>query len=193
MSHDKIRAAARERMAQTGEPYAVARREVIREHQASASQDLPPGTAWFAISFSDAGLDKVTRWLDTLFGGGPGRSGVEVDARQIRIRMADFSQTVPRSFIRSVHRSQAQLRGTTGVHVSRGRLLVNGCAHGLVELTIEPPCYTRRTLNTMFARQKVTSLILSLDDPDGFIAAVNGKGGFGDPGGEYKLPSSFNL
>jgi hypothetical protein len=176
MSHDKIKAAARERMAQTGEPYAVARRAVIRERQAVASQRLPPGTAWFTIRFSDAGLDRVTRWLDTLLGGGPGRSGVEVDAGQIRVRMADFSQTIPRSSIRHVHRSQAQLRGTTGVHVSRGRLLVNGSAHGLVELAIEPPCYTSRTLNTMFVRQKVTALILSLDDPDGFIAAVNGDG-----------------
>jgi hypothetical protein len=174
MSHDKIRAATRQRMAQTGEPYTVTRREVIREHQAAAGQDLPPGTAWFAISFSDAGLDKVTRWLDTLFGGGPGRSGIEVDAGQIRVRMADFLQTVLRSSIRSVHRSQAQLRRTTGVHVSRGRLLVNGSAHGLVELAIEPPCYTSRTLNTMFVSQKVTSLILSLADPDGFIAAVKG-------------------
>jgi hypothetical protein len=33
MSHDKIKAAARERMTQTREPYASARREVIREHQ----------------------------------------------------------------------------------------------------------------------------------------------------------------
>jgi hypothetical protein len=33
MSHDKIKAATRERMAQTGEPYAAARRQVIREHQ----------------------------------------------------------------------------------------------------------------------------------------------------------------
>ena len=123
-------------MAQTGEPYAVARRHAIRERQAAAGQDLPPGTAWFAISFSDAGLDKVPPWLDTLFGGGPGRSGVEVDTRQVDVRMADFSQTVPRSAIRSVHRSRAQLRGTTGVHVGRGRLLVNGSAHGLVASTI---------------------------------------------------------
>ena len=176
MSLDKIRAAARERMAQTGEPYAIARREVLREHQATGSESLAAGTAWFAISFSDAGLDNLTRWLDTLFGGGPGRSGVEVDARQIHIRMADFSQIVPRSSIRSVHRSEAQIRGTTGVHVSRGRLLVNGSAHGLVELTIQPPSYTSRTLNTMFVRQRVTSIVLSLDDPDGFIAAVNGEG-----------------
>jgi hypothetical protein len=50
MSHDKIRAAARKRMAQTGEPYAAARREVIREHQRAAGKDPAPGTQWFAIS-----------------------------------------------------------------------------------------------------------------------------------------------
>jgi hypothetical protein len=33
MSHEKIKAAARQRMAETGEPYAAARREVIREHR----------------------------------------------------------------------------------------------------------------------------------------------------------------
>ena len=32
MSHDKIKAAARRRMATTGEPYAAARRQVISEH-----------------------------------------------------------------------------------------------------------------------------------------------------------------
>ena len=38
MSHDKIKTAARERMGETGEPYATARREVIREHQAPGGQ-----------------------------------------------------------------------------------------------------------------------------------------------------------
>ena len=33
MSHDKIKAAARARMAQTGEPYSVARRAVIEERK----------------------------------------------------------------------------------------------------------------------------------------------------------------
>jgi hypothetical protein len=38
MSHDKIRDAARERMAETGEPYAAARRAVIAGHQAAGHQ-----------------------------------------------------------------------------------------------------------------------------------------------------------
>jgi predicted kinase len=33
MSHDKIKAATRERMAETGKPYAATRREIIKEHQ----------------------------------------------------------------------------------------------------------------------------------------------------------------
>src|SRR5690349_22511546 len=37
MSHDKIKAAARERMAQTGEPYAEARRQVVAEIRAAAA------------------------------------------------------------------------------------------------------------------------------------------------------------
>jgi hypothetical protein len=172
MSHDKIRAAARKRMAKTGEPYATARREVIREHQRAPGKTPAPGTGWFAISFSKTGFDRITAWLDTLFGGGPGRSGVEVGADEIRVRMADFKLAVPRSSVRSVRRSRARLGGTTGVHASRGQLLVNGSADGLVELALDPPCYTGRTLNTMFLNQKVTSLILSLVDPDGFIAAV---------------------
>ena len=68
MSHDKIRAAARKRMAETGGPYAAARREVIREHQAAGGQIPRSDTQWFAISYSRAGIDKITAWMDTLFG-----------------------------------------------------------------------------------------------------------------------------
>jgi hypothetical protein len=64
MSHDKIRAATRKRMAETGEPYAVARREVTipvvsDEHRAGglagpvarvALAQLPPGTGDIAVS-----------------------------------------------------------------------------------------------------------------------------------------------
>jgi hypothetical protein len=47
MSHDKIKAAARERMARTGEPYATARREVVAEIRAAAAahEELGPSTA----------------------------------------------------------------------------------------------------------------------------------------------------
>jgi hypothetical protein len=173
MPHDKIKAAARKRMAQTGEPYATARRAVIREHKAAAGQTRAAGAQWFAISYSQAGLDKITAWLDTLlFRAGPGVSGVEVDPGEIRIRMGSFKLDIPRSSIRSVKRSPAKVRGTTGVHGGRGRWLVNGSADGLVELAIEPPSYLAPGIDTLFRKQKVNLLIVSLTDPDAFIAAL---------------------
>jgi hypothetical protein len=172
MSHDKIRAATRQRMARTGEPYAAARREVIREHRA-ASGEGPSDTQWFAISYSRAWPGKITAWLDTVVGRGPGKSGVEVGPDEIRVRMGTYKFDIPRWSARSASRSQARLRGTTGVHIhKKGQLLVNGSADGLVEITIEPPCYTDRTPSTTFIRERVNSLLVSLVDPDGFIAAI---------------------
>jgi hypothetical protein len=174
MSHDKISAAARRRMAETGEPYAAARRAVIRDHQA-AGPVPPPAAQWFAISFRNLGLDRLTVWLDTsLFGLGPGRAGVEVSSDAIRVRgVADFNLDLPQACVRSVTRAQFRTKGTTGVHeVGRGRWLVNGGPDGLVELVIDPPRHTRRSLGTAFMKRTVNSLILSMADPDGFIAAV---------------------
>jgi hypothetical protein len=132
-------------------------------------------TMWFAIS--EAGLGPISGWMNTLLGGGRGRSGVEVGPDQIRVQMGDFKLTVPRASIRSVRRSQADIGGTRGMHHRSGRWLVNGSADGLVELTIEPPCYTeRRKLAEIFTRGEVKSLTLSIADPDGFIAALQPSG-----------------
>lgn len=54
MAHDKISAAARRRMAETGEPYAAAGRAVIGEHQATRGQSPASDAQWFAISYSEA-------------------------------------------------------------------------------------------------------------------------------------------
>jgi hypothetical protein len=172
MSHDKIKAAARKRMAETGESYAAARREVIREFQAAANDAQTPagGPERFAISYD--GMDPVSRWADTRMGGGPAGGRVEVDAGELRLRMADFKVDVPRASIRAVARSSFQAKGTIGVHSKGGRWLANGSAHGLVEITIDPPVYTPRSLSSLFLRMKVNALIVSLVDPDGFIAAV---------------------
>ena len=160
MSHDKIKTAARERMAKTGEPYAVARRGILADRR------------FFPISFDTAGLDWMTKSLDTLFGGGPGKSGVSVFADHLHIRMSTFGIDVPRSSVRSLTRSEAKLHGTTGVHFYRGRAIINGCANGLVEFDVDPPLRTGRGLSTAFFRQRVDSIVLSMVDPEGFIAAV---------------------
>jgi len=181
MSHDKIRAAARKRMAETGEPYATARREVIKNHREAGAG---PGVAssssgrWFALDYSDMG--RVSRWTDTRRGGGPGRGGVVVDSTALRVLVPGFRLDIPRASIRSASRSARSVRGTYGVHGSRGRWLVNGSYDGLVELAIDPPCYTPRQATTLFLKAKVSSLTLSLVDPDAFIAAVEGAGARGD-------------
>ena len=59
MSHDKIKAAARERMAGTGEPYAAARREVIRQYQASAGRVPLPGTGMLVWINGPCGVGKT--------------------------------------------------------------------------------------------------------------------------------------
>ena len=172
MSHDKIKAAARKRMAETGEPYATARREVIKDHQAAgAGQEA--ASSWFPIDYGDMG--KVSLWTDTLLGGGPGRGGVEFTPTALRVVTPGFHLDIPRASVRSATRSARRIRGTIGVHGGRGRWLVNGSYNGLVELTIEPPCYTPRQSSTLFRKTRVSSLTISLVDPDGFIAAVEGK------------------
>jgi hypothetical protein len=175
MPHDKIKAAARERMARTGEPYAAARRAVIREHRAAGGG--PPGAKWFAISYSDTFSGRLTDSMDRLlFRAGRGVSGVEVGAGEIRVRMGSFKLDIPRSSIRSVRRSQARVGGTTGVHGTRRRWLVNGSAEGLVELAVDPPGRVSPSIDTMFGLgpSQVSQLTVSLEDPDGFIAALDG-------------------
>jgi hypothetical protein len=168
MSHDKIKAAARKRMAETGEPYAIARREVIKNYREAAASSS--AAAWFAIDYSDMG--RISLRSEIRGGGGPGRGGVEVDSTMLRVRMAGFHLDIPRGSVRSVTRSAHQTRGTIGVHSSRGRWILNGSHEGLVEFAVEPPCYTARQASTLFLKMKVSSVIISLVDPDGFITAV---------------------
>jgi hypothetical protein len=59
MSHDKIKAAARERLAETGEPYATARREVIRQHQAAGTHSPRPGTTMLLWINGPSGVGKT--------------------------------------------------------------------------------------------------------------------------------------
>jgi hypothetical protein len=176
MPHDKIRAAARERMARTGETYAAARRAVIREYQEAAARNPAAGTQWFAISYSEAWSGRLSAWLDArLFRAGPGVSGVEIDSGEIRVRMGSYKLDIPRASVRAVKRSPAKVGGTIGVHGRRGRWLVNGSAEGLVEIAISPPCRPAPSIDTLFGvgPSRVDSLTVSLEDPDGFIAAAS--------------------
>lgn len=61
MPHDKVRAAARKRMAQTGEPYTAARRAVVSEHHDASAGDPPP-SAGYALRMSG----EIHDWLTEL-------------------------------------------------------------------------------------------------------------------------------
>jgi hypothetical protein len=54
---------------------------------------------------------------------------------------------------------------------------VNGSPDGLVELALGPPGELAPGIHTLFRREKVDLLIVSLVDPDGFIAAFGPDGG----------------
>jgi hypothetical protein len=91
MSHDKIKAAARERMAETGEPYASARREVIRERQPGGGQpadsqpaDSQPADSQPADSQSTAGPRPGTAmllWINGPTGVGKTATAFELNRR----------------------------------------------------------------------------------------------------------------
>jgi hypothetical protein len=81
MSHDKIKAAARERVAETGKPYAAARREVIRKHQTAN-----PGS-------------KVLLWIN-----GPCGVGKKTTASELNRRLPGSVVCAPGAVGLAMHR-----------------------------------------------------------------------------------------
>ena len=176
MPHDKLRNATRRRMAETGEPYTVARRAVLRDRQPAAEGPAPTGAKRFYISYGEAWEGRLTAVLDrVLFRGGPGVSHVDVDASTIRVRMATFRLDIPRASVRTVRRTDVKIPWrTSGVHRRGTRWLVNRSSDGLVELMLDPPAKLPVNLDTILnlGGRTVTSLIVSLEDPDGFVATL---------------------
>ncbi len=167
MSHDKIKAAARARMAQTGEPYSVARRAVMAEHD----------RRFFPLRFDSHGVFWITKYADRLLGGGPGRAGVWVEADRLRITTSTFDLDVPRTSMRGVRRSDLKVRVTGGVHFTpQGRVLINGSGEGFVEFDVDPSLKGGRGLAALVPRPRIRQVVLSLEDPDGFLAALAGGG-----------------
>jgi hypothetical protein len=59
MSHDEVKAPARKRMAATGEPYAVARREVIKAHAARYSSSSRPRRRVASMVLDASGIARI--------------------------------------------------------------------------------------------------------------------------------------
>jgi hypothetical protein len=76
MTHDKIKAATRERMTRTGEPYATARREVLAEIRAAAAahEELGPEYSDAVVaSFLDRVEEEITARVEARLAAAPSR------------------------------------------------------------------------------------------------------------------------
>ena len=127
---------------------------------------------WFDLSYGEAGIGRVTAFMDTALGAGPGTAGAGVGPLTVRIRVGEFRLEIPRSHITGAHRFTRNLHGTTGIHHHGRRWLINGGPDGVVEVLISPAVHTRQQLNSLFRRLPVESVRLSLDDPGGFLSAL---------------------
>ena len=113
----------------------------------------------------------MLRPLLSLLGLGPRFSGLELDGGRLRVRMGwGFSATVTRSQIRSAARSDGLVTGV-GVHGWAGRWLVNGAVSGLVTLEIDPAARA----GVIGLPVKLTSLRVSVEDPDALLAALGAR------------------
>jgi hypothetical protein len=135
MSHDKIKAAARRRMAATGEPYAAARREAITEHgaavvisavgaddvraAAAAHQELGP-------EYSDAVVASFIEMVD------------KAVAARVEARLANRGQSRPAAVTGRGRRFLRRRVARDLVAASAGALVAAG-AVGLYAITSSHP------------------------------------------------------
>ena len=107
------------------------------------------------------------RALATPFGGRHGTLTVSDDDVAVRYG-ALFSADLPRSAIRSVGPASTRRGWAIGAHGWKGRWVVNGSRQELLELVLEPPVRGR----TMGIGITLRALVVSVEDPTGFTAAV---------------------
>jgi hypothetical protein len=109
-------------------------------------------------------------WKPLLVAGGlgPRFSGVEIGDGELRVRMGwAFRSRIPLPSVTGA-RTMTGMVGGVGVHGWRGRWLVNGSMKGIVGIDIEPEA---RAV-AIGIPVRLHYLSLSLEDPDGFLAAL---------------------
>ena len=123
--------------------------------------------AQFSLSFN--------RWMEILaipllFGRRDCRVTVSPDRLDVAMGVGGwaFEASVHRSSIVDVTRVDRRVWGW-GAHGWRGRWLVNGSSRGLVQVTLDPPEHARCLVFAI----RLAQLTLSLEDPDGFVAALS--------------------
>ena len=105
----------------------------------------------------------------------PSNAFVELGDDTIVVRMAwAFSARIPRRLVaRAGPGKPPTIRLTAGAHGWAGKWLVNGAPDGIVDVELTEP--VRAFVAGFPIRLKVLSV--SLDDPDGFLAAVQQNAG----------------
>ncbi|BBX96587.1 hypothetical protein [Mycobacterium lacus] len=118
---------------------------------------------------------RFDRWflpLSVPLGLGPASSELRVDAGNLHVKMGwAFTADIPLAAIKKAEVSNARVF-SAGVHFFGSRWLVNGSRKGLVALTIDPPARAKAVW-----RKSVTvgTLVVSVTDPEAFVAACTAK------------------
>ena len=100
----------------------------------------------------------------------PHRSYVEIDGDSVRARMGwAFHADIHRRAIAGVEKHEGYVWWAYGVHGGGGRWIVNGSGHSIVKVRIDPPGRGR----VLGVGVKLRELWVSLEDPDGFVAAMS--------------------
>jgi hypothetical protein len=111
------------------------------------------------------------KWLFVILGMGPKRSSVVLTDDALRVRMgAWFTLEIPRSSIVAGARYR-NVWWAIGVHTDFHKTwLVNGASSGIVILHVSPEARGR---SAFVFPAHVVRLGLGLEDPDGFLAALD--------------------
>ena len=115
-------------------------------------------------------FDSAYRVLSAALFLSPSDSFVEVEGDEVRVRMAwGFRARFPKSAVVSAIEHQ-QKPLSRGVHGFAGRWLVNGSGEGIVNIALEP----RQRGYVMGFPVRLQNLLVSVEDPEGLMVALNG-------------------
>jgi hypothetical protein len=115
--------------------------------------------------------DRWYRPVATMTGLGPKRTTIRVADGTLHIKHGwAFGLDVPLQDVRSARRVDGRRCGW-GVHTLGDIWVVNGSRDGMVELTFDRP-FTSGTVQRMMKWAEVRSLLISVTEPDAFIALL---------------------